>query len=137
MRLLNLLTKSFFISFVFVVTPVQAKVLDDHNALCPHIERVRQAAPLINTAVQGPGNYLVYTDTPVFEENGIAWKVGMPFVLAQSESEAITLGQKGVASIVSVLNKEAFDWEGLLLCGYYIKANTIAVAFVGDLSLMT
>jgi hypothetical protein len=47
MRLLNLLSTSILISFGIAVTPVQAKALDDHTVLCPNIEKVRQAAPLI------------------------------------------------------------------------------------------
>jgi hypothetical protein len=135
MRLLKLVTSSSLIAFVMTIVPVQAMSQHEHSVLCPSVEKIWRAAPFINTAKKDSGNWMVYADKPVFQEQGIAWSIGLffPRDYVDNQSDAIRMGQNIVGSVQSVLYEEAFEEHGNFMCGYYVKANLVVLAYSGEI----
>lgn len=116
------LSKIIFIIFLGFSTTVNADDLPD-TIQCPKLDKIRQAAPLINRAKCDEKDCIAITDPnkPAFEDNGFSWGLFRASDLT-SEDEAISKAQH-VASNVSVMLSELTTRWGMYWCQYYAPSS--------------
>lgn len=84
---------------------IESETANHKKIPCPPVEKIQQAAHLINDAFLYEGTYRITTSDIVFQENELKWVVGVRGIIADSSDEGIYLAQLA-ASQASYLKNE-------------------------------
>jgi len=85
---------------------------------CPDLNTIHQAVQKLDSAMEFPEGYLVYTSKVAFSDSHLVWKVGVDYIIADSTEAAIELGKKTLAQAHIKHNEEAEIVGGYAACYY-------------------
>jgi hypothetical protein len=121
MLYLRVISKIIFIIFLVFSTTVNADDLPD-TIQCPKLDKIQQAASLINQAECKENACVVMTDPkkPAFDYNGLSWGL-FRYSAITSENEAINNAQH-IASNISVMQSETTTRYAWYWCQYYMTS---------------
>lgn len=119
MLFIRVMKNVLFLILTFVVAiNANAKVLGN-RVICPTLDKIHQAAPLMNHVECHEKSCGVMTDKPAFYENGLYWILAMGGIPISSENEMILKAQniaKGVTVMFSDIGMGS-------LCIYFVSSS--------------
>ncbi len=98
--------------------------------MCPALDKIRQAAPLINTAeptdTYPKKIYAAMADKPVFRDSSnLYWSMGINAIEADSADEAIKIAQTLIPNITVMLSEIAHEYHEVYTCLYLLASSHI------------
>jgi hypothetical protein len=124
LRAVLTITSVLFLSFASMLE-AQAQ----NFVMCPSLDMVRQAAPLINKAqlsrTYPKKIFVAGADKSVFRDNNLYWYMGINNIEADSADEAIKNAQTLIPDITVMLSEIAAESGRWYECLYYLASSNI------------
>lgn len=93
--------------------------------MCPALDTIRQAAPLISTAeIDNQNTYTAATDKLVFRDNKLIWGIAINHVVANSTKEAVANAQALVPKITVMWSETALHYGVMYACIYFLASSS-------------
>ena len=120
MLFIRVMNKVILVIFLGFAIAINAEAKESNNiVMCPTLNKIHQAASLMNYAECDKKSCVVSTDKPAFYENGLYWILSRGGITASSENEAIRKAQN-IAERVTVMFSDIAMGS---LCIYYVSSS--------------
>ena len=111
-----------FLGFAVAINANAKNRESDNIVMCPTLDKIHQAASLMNDVKCKEKYCGVSTGKPAFYENGLSWILATGGIIASSENEAILKAQN-IAKEVTVMFSDLVMGNSGGFCFYYVGSS--------------